>query len=155
MAKKNKRTAQRAAARSPQAGSAPAKQYTPKSAAVQPPPKPKRTVAFIIAVAYVVIHGLVWSAALFATNRASVDRNPIIFYLLLATSLADVAAGVGMWFWQKWAPGLFLATSMLTAGFVTLVSGSLWLGMGALIPAIVVAYVTLPKVTQATQANAA
>jgi hypothetical protein len=151
MTSKKRKSSGRPATRPSQANpTPPAKQYTPKPAAAKP--KPKRGILFVIAVAYVVLHGLVWSAALFAVNPAAIDRNPIMFYLLLASALADVAAGVGLWFWKQWAPGLFLASSLLTAGFVTLVSASLWLGLGALMPAILVAYVTLPKVTAATAA---
>jgi hypothetical protein len=123
-------------------------QSQPARAQAQQPRREKRSIAYIIAVAYVILHGLFWTAATFATYRAQVDRYPVLFGLLIASSLASVAAGLGMWFWKRWSGYLYLATGIATGILVTMLSGSLWLALGSFMPVIVVIYIVYPKLVE-------
>jgi cobalamin biosynthesis Mg chelatase CobN len=104
----------------------------------------KRSIAYIIAVVYVILHGFFWTAASVATHRAEVDKYPVLFGLLIASALVSVAAGLGMWFWKKWAGYLYLVMGL----FVTMLSGDLWLALGSFLPVIVVLYVVYPKLME-------
>jgi hypothetical protein len=123
-------------------------QASSNRARTQQPAHPKRTIPYIIAVVYVIIHGLFWTAVHFATYRAQVDKYPVLFGLLIASSLASVAAGLGMWFWKRWAGYLFLGTGIATGILVTMLSGSLWLALGSFMPVIVVMFVVYPKLME-------
>jgi len=127
-----------------QASSTQAKSSSGKS---QQQPK-KRSIAYIIAVVYVILHGFFWTAASVATHRAEVDKYPVLFGLLITSALVSVAAGLGMWFWKKWAGYLYLVTGMAMGLFVTMLSGDLWLALGSFMPVIVVLYVVYPKLME-------
>ena len=128
-----------------QASSTQAKSSSSKSQQQQPK---KRSIAYIIAVVYVILHGFFWAAASVATHRAEVDKYPVLFGLLIASALVSVAAGLGMWFWKKWAGYLYLVTGMAMGLFVTMLSGDLWLALGSFMPVIVVLYVVYPKLME-------
>ena len=127
-----------------QASSTQAKSSSSKQ---QPQPK-KRSIAYIIAVVYVILHGFFWAAASVATHRAEVDKYPVLFGLLITSALVSVAAGLGMWFWKKWAGYLYLVTGMAMGLFVTMLSGDLWLALGSFMPVIIVLYVVYPKLME-------
>ena len=147
----------RSASRSSSASSASSSQQTSspsqasstqaKSSSSKPQPK-KRSIAYIIAVVYVILHGFFWAAASVATHRAEVDKYPVLFGLLITSALVSVAAGLGMWFWKKWAGYLYLVTGMAMGLFVTMLSGDLWLALGSFMPVIIVLYVVYPKLME-------
>ena len=122
-----------------------AKSSSSKSQAQQPK---KRSIAYIIAVVYVILHGLFWTAVAFSTYRANVDKYPVLFGLLIVSTLLSLAAGFGMWFWKKWAGYLYLVTGMAMGLLVTVLSGDLWLALGSFMPVIVVMYVVYPKLME-------
>jgi cation transport ATPase len=122
-----------------------AKSSSSKSQAQQPK---KRSIAYIIAVVYVILHGLLWTAVAFSTYRANVDKYPVLFGLLIVSTLLSLAAGFGMWFWKKWAGYLYLVTGMAMGLLVTVLSGDLWLALGSFMPVIVVMYVVYPKLME-------
>jgi hypothetical protein len=128
-----------------QASSTQAKSSSSKS---QPQHSKKRSIAYIIAVWYVILHGFFWAAASIATHRAEVDKYPVLFGLLIASALVSVVAGVGMWFWKKWAGYLYLVTGIAMGLLVTMLSGDLWLALGSFMPVIVVLYVVYPKLME-------
>ncbi len=134
-----------------QASSTQAKSSTTqaKSSSSKPQQQPKkRSIAYIIAVVYVILHGFFWTAASVATHRAEVDKYPVLFGLLIVSALVSVAAGLGMWFWKKWAGYLYLVTGMAMGLFVTMLSGDLWLALGSFMPVIIVLYVVYPKLME-------
>ena len=128
-----------------QASSTPAKSSSSKPPQQQPK---KRSIAYIIAVVYVILHGLLWTAIAFSTYRANVDKYPVLFGLLIVSTLLSLAAGFGMWFWKKWAGYLYLVTGMAMGLLVTVLSGDLWLALGSFMPVIVVMYVVYPKLME-------
>jgi hypothetical protein len=137
------------ASSSSQASSTQAKSSSSKSQAQQPQQHPKRrSIAYIIAVVYVILHGLFWTAVAFSTYRANVDKYPVLFGLLIVSTLLSLAAGLGMWFWKKWAGYLYLVTGMAMGLLVTMLSGDLWLALGSFMPVIVVLYVVYPKLME-------
>ena len=97
---------------------------------------------------YVILHGLLWTAIAFATYRAQVDKYPVLFGLLIVSTLLSLAAGFGMWFWKRWAGYLYLVTGMAMGLLVTMLSGDLWLALGSFMPVIVVMYVVYPKLME-------
>jgi hypothetical protein len=107
-----------------------------------------RSIAYIIAVVYVILHGLFWTAIAFSTHRVQVDKYPVLFGLLIASALLSVAAGLGMWFWKRWSGYLYLVTGMAMGLLVTMLSGDLWLALGSFMPVIVVLYVVYPKLME-------
>jgi hypothetical protein len=107
-----------------------------------------RSIAYIIAVVYVILHGLFWTAVAYSTHRADVDKYPVLFGLLIVSTLLSLAAGLGMWFWKKWAGYLYLVTGMAMGLLVTMLSGDLWLALGSFMPVIVVLYVVYPKLME-------
>ncbi|MCU0503579.1 MAG: hypothetical protein MUC51_17810 [Anaerolineae bacterium] len=136
------------ASSSSQASSTQAKSSSSKSQAQQPQHPKKRSIAYIIAVVYVILHGLFWTAVAFSTHRANVDKYPVLFGLLVVSTLLSLAAGFGMWFWKKWAGYLYLVTGMAMGLLVTILSGDLWLALGSFLPVIVVMYVVYPKLME-------
>ena len=72
----------------------------------------------------------------------------MLFGLLITSALVSVAAGLGMWFWKKWAGYLYLVTGMAMGLFVTMLSGDLWLALGSFMPVIIVLYVVYPKLME-------
>jgi hypothetical protein len=136
------------ASSSSQASSTQAKPSSSKAQAQQPQHPKQRSIAYIIAVVYVILHGLLWTAIAFSTHRVQVDKYPVLFGLLIASTLLSVAAGLGMWFWKRWAGYLYLVTGMAMGLLVTMLSGDLWLALGSFMPVIVVMYVVYPKLME-------
>jgi hypothetical protein len=136
------------ASSSSQTSSTQAKSSSSKSQAQQPQHPKKRSIAYIIAVVYVILHGLFWTAVAYSTHRADVDKYPVLFGLLIVSTLLSLAAGLGMWFWKKWAGYLYLVTGMAMGLLVTMLSGDLWLALGSFMPVIVVMYVVYPKLME-------
>jgi len=136
------------ASSSSQASSSQAKASSSKSQTQQPQHPKHRSIAYIIAVVYVILHGLFWTAVAFSTHRVQVDKYPVLFGLLIASALLSVAAGLGMWFWKRWAGYLYLVTGMAMGLLVTMLSGDLWLALGSFMPVIVVMYVVYPKLME-------
>lgn len=131
-----------------QVSSTQAKPSSSKSHAQQSQHSKKRSIAYIIAVVYVILHGLFWTAVAYSTHRADVDRYPVLFGLLIVATLLSLVAGFGMWFWKKWAGYLYLVTGMAMGLLVTMLSGDLWLALGSFMPVIVVMYVVYPKLME-------
>ena len=119
-----------------------------KSQAQQSQHPKHRSIAYIIAVVYVILHGLFWTAVAFSTHRVQVDKYPVLFGLLILSTLLSVAAGLGMWFWKRWAGYLYLVTGMAMGLLVTMLSGDLWLALGSFMPVIVVMYIIYPKLME-------
>ena len=145
---KKRRSSARPASRPAQASTQPPVN-TPEakqSKAVHHPQK--RRVAFMIALGYVIVHGLIWAAIMIATRRQAVDQTPVLYGLLVLSALLDVVAGVAMWLWKKWGAYLYLAGGMATGLFVTLLSGDLWLALGSFMPVIVVTYIVFPDLVE-------
>lgn len=142
---KKKNTSSRPATRT---GSKPITSSTsPKSSAAAVKAPPKRTPVMIAAIVYVILHGLFWTAASYATVRNLEGDRPLYLGLLLAGSAASIVAGVALWYWKRWGFYVYAASVVIVAVLTLLFTGSAWVMMGSLLPVVLVAYALYPKIS--------
>ncbi|MCO6449925.1 MAG: hypothetical protein J5I90_03960 [Caldilineales bacterium] len=111
------------------------------------PEKPVRTTAMTVAIIYVILHGILFTAISWAIARNGElpQYAPILTGILVVTSIADVAAGVGMWMWKRWGIYVFAASTIIGAAVILFLTGSLITAFGSIILPVVVLYIIYPK----------
>lgn len=114
------------------------------SAAVAKAP-PKRTAVMTAAIIYVIIHGLLWTAASWATVRDLTGNRPWYLGLLVVASIASIVAGVALWYWKRWGFYVYAASVVAVAVLTLLFTGSAFVMLGGLLPVALVAYALYPK----------
>lgn len=119
------------------------------SASVAPAP-PKRTPVMTAAIIYVIIHGLLWTAASWATARELTGNRPWYLGLLIAASAASIVAGVALWYWKRWGFYVYAVTAVAVAVLTLLFTGSSLIMLGSLLPVALVAYALYPKIASFT-----
>lgn len=116
---------------------------SPSVAAAKAPPK--RTPVMTAAIIFVIVHGLLWTAASWATVRNFTGNTPLYLGLLLVSSIAGIVGGVALWYWKRWGFYLYAGSVVVTAVLTLLFTGSAWVMLGGLLPVVLVAYALYPK----------
>lgn len=106
---------------------------------------PQRTTLMTIALVLVILHGIFMAAVYWTTRQNVGDSSPIALTILLLTAVADVVAGFGMWTWKRWGLYLYAIATVVKTIIILLYTGDIILVFGSLLPAIIVAYILLPK----------
>ena len=114
----------------------------PKQLPKQSPKPPQRTTLMMVAIVLVILHGLLWAAIAFASRPETGEGLRLYNLGLLGlTAIADVIAGVAMWYWKRWGIYLFVVSAILTAVSVLIHTGSAWIMFGSILPPIIVLYI--------------
>jgi cytochrome bd-type quinol oxidase subunit 2 len=108
----------------------------------QAPARKQRNTLLTIALAIVLLHGLLMFA-IFWTVRPEAERTwtNIAVWLMIFSSIGDVVAAAAMWYWKRWGIYLYGVAAVAAAIVAVMASGDLFLLFGALLPAIVVLYI--------------
>jgi hypothetical protein len=64
-----------------------------------------------------------------------------ILVVLLLSSLADIAAAIGMWLWKQWGIYVYIIATAVLAAVSILVTGNVWVSLYQFIPVAIVGYV--------------
>ena len=102
----------------------------------------RRNTLLTIALVIVLLHGILMTA-IFWTVRPDVERNlgSVAVWIMLRSSVADVVAASGRWYWKRWGIYLYGVAAIGAAIVAVMASGDLFLLFGALLPAIIVLYI--------------
>lgn len=108
----------------------------------QAPARKERNTLLTIALAIVLLHGLLMFA-IFWTVRPEAERTwtNIAVWLMIFSSIGDVVAAAAMWYWKRWGIYLYGVAAVAAAIVAVMASGDPFLLFGALLPAIVVLYI--------------
>lgn len=98
-----------------------------------------------VALVLVILHGIFMAAVYWTTRQNVGDSSPVALTLLLLTAAADVIAGFGMWNWKRWGLYLYAAATLVKTIVFLIYTGDLIMIFGGLLPALVVAYILLPR----------
>lgn len=112
------------------------------------PPKPHRSTLMTVAIVLVILHGLFMTAFYYTTGQNLGGRadSPMALTILVLASVADVIAGVAMWYWKRWGIYLYLAATIAKVVVMLVYTGSLYAVFGGLIPTIIVLYIVYPHI---------
>lgn len=123
-----------------------AKAATPTKSAQAKPAQKRRNTLLTIALVLVILHGIVLALVFWSIEpEASRTLTNISLAVAALAALADVVAGVAMWFWKKWGIYLYAASAIATAIAGLVASGSLLMVFSALLPAIIVLYIVMAQ----------
>lgn len=111
-------------------------------AATQTNPAKHRNTLLTIALVLVILHGIL-VVALYWIGAPETQRSVGSFalWVTLLAAVADVVAGVAMWFWKRWGIYLYAVATVAAAVASLLATGSMLFLFGALLPAIIVLYI--------------
>ena len=102
---------------------------------------PHRTGIQTVALLYVIVHGFIfWALA----RSMSAEETTFALIMFGLSSVASVIAGIAMWFWKRWGGYLYLLASFLLGGTALLVTGSLNMMFGAILPMFIVIFILKP-----------
>ena len=121
-------------------------QAKPQSQSKEPPAKqkPARCTLIIVALALVIFGNLAMTIVYWVTRRQEPDASVLLIAMLLI-SAGSVLAGIAMWYWKRWGLYAYAGTAIASAIVYLLVTGDAIIVFSALLPAIIVAYILLPK----------
>jgi drug/metabolite transporter (DMT)-like permease len=111
-------------------------------------PKPQRTTLMTVALVLVILHGLFMAAFYWTTRQNMGGASSFALSALLICAVADVVAGYGMWNWKRWGIYLYAAATVVQTIVILMETLDVFLIFGSIVPAIVVAYILLPKRNQ-------
>ena len=103
--------------------------------------QPHRTGIQTAALFYVFVHGFIFWALARSMPAEETSYALILFGL---SSVASVIAGIAMWFWKRWGGYLYLIASFLLGGTALLVTGSMTMMFGAILPMFIVLIIFKP-----------
>jgi hypothetical protein len=115
-------------------------------ASSQARPAQRRSTLLTIALVLVILQGI-YLAVVYWTVLPDAQRTlgNIALWLMLLAAVADVVAGIAMWFWKRWGIYLYGVAAIVGAAVALLASGDLFLVFGALLPSIIVLYIVLTQ----------
>jgi Na+/proline symporter len=115
-------------------------------ASSQARPAQRRSTLLTIALVLVILQGI-FLAVVYWTVLPDAQRTlgNIALWLMLLAAVADVVAGIAMWFWKRWGIYLYGVAAIVGAAVALLASGDLFLVFGALLPSIIVLYIVLTQ----------
>ena len=102
---------------------------------------PHRTGVQTAALLYVIVHGFIFWALARSMPAEETTFTLIMFGL---SSIASVIAGIAMWFWKRWGIYLYVIASLLLGGTALLVTGSLNMMFGAILPMFIIIFIFKP-----------
>ncbi len=106
----------------------------------------QRGVLLTIAVILVVFHGILYTGLAFpAIREQGLAESSVLLVLFLICALADVVAGVAMWFWKRWGINLFVVAGVTTAVIVLIATASMIMFIGAFLHMVIVGYIVYPR----------
>lgn len=118
------------------------------TAVTAPPVAPSRTRTPLITavIILIILHGALFTLLAWSDlNTNGLAVRSLYLPLLLITSVADIIAGVALWLWQRWGFQLYVAATLVMATSALMNTGSLLVLFASILPAIIVAYIFLPK----------
>ena len=120
-----------------------------KSKAKSAPRPPERGTWLTVALVVVILHNLVMTGVYWSTQRMALNSSLVLSLLVLA-SVAGVVAGIAMWYWKRWGILVYAAAAVVGAVVALLLTGSLTMMFGAIIPPIIVGYILRPRLQHFT-----
>jgi len=106
--------------------------------------KPERGTWLTIALIVVIVHNLFMTVIYWTTPDDQVNR-PLLLGIMVAASALSVVAGIAMWYWKRWGTYAYALAAVAGAVLALLLTGSLTMLFGAILPPIIVGYILRPK----------
>jgi hypothetical protein len=108
--------------------------------------KKERGWLLTLAIVLVIIGGMISFGVAWSESGIRGSALPTWFLIAaVASAIADIIAGIGLWRWQKWGYYLFLASTIVSIVLGLLVTGSALFAFSRIIPFAIVGYIILPK----------
>ena len=109
-------------------------------------PARQRGALLTIAIILVVFHGILYTALAYpAIREQGLAESSLLLVLFLVCALADIVAGVAMWFWKRWGVYLFVVAGITTAIIVLIATASMTMFIGAFLHMVIVGYIVYPR----------
>jgi hypothetical protein len=109
-------------------------------------PARQRDALLTIAIILVVFHGILYTALAFpAIQEQGLAQSSVLLVLFLLAALADIVAGVAMWFWKRWGIYIFVVAGITTAIIVLIATASMTMFIGAFLHMVIVGYIVYPR----------
>jgi cytochrome bd-type quinol oxidase subunit 1 len=121
-------------------------QTTTAKATTAAPANRHRSGLITAVIILVLLHGVLFTLLAWSDLRTNgVEERSLYMPLLLITSVADVIAAVALWYWKNWGFQLYVASTLVMATSALMNTGSILVLFASILPAIIVAYIYLPK----------
>lgn len=105
-----------------------------------------RTPLLTAVIVLIILHGALFTLLAWSDlNTNGVDERSLYMPLLFLTSAADIIAGAALWLWKGWGFQLYIAATLVMATSALMNTGSMLVLLASVLPAIIVAYIYLPK----------
>lgn len=108
--------------------------------------KKERGWLLTLAIILVILSGIVSFGIAWSESGMRGTNLPTWFIAAaVASAIADIIAGIGLWRWKKWAYYLFLASTIVSIVLGLLVTGSALFAFSRIIPFAILGYIMVPK----------
>ncbi|GIK55592.1 MAG: hypothetical protein HND44_24060 [Chloroflexi bacterium] len=105
-----------------------------------------RTPLITAVIILIFLHGAFFTLLAWGDLRTnSIEVRSLYMPLLFITSVADVIAAVALWYWKRWGFQLYVAATLVMATAGLMNTGYILVLFASLLPAIIAAYIFLPK----------
>lgn len=110
--------------------------------ASQTKPVKVRSTLLSVALVAVILHGIIM-AAIYWTVLPDAQRGfqNLSVWVMLLSAVADIVAGVALWYWKQW--GIYLFGISTIAGAVIVALYNPFLLFGSILPAVIVLYIIM------------
>lgn len=110
----------------------------------QAKPVKTRSTLLSIAIVAVILHGIIM-AAIYWTVLPDAQRGlqNISVWVMFLSAIADIVAGVALWYWKQW--GIYLFGASTIAGAVIVALYNPFLIFGSILPAVIVLYIIMTQ----------
>ncbi|HRQ42286.1 MAG TPA: hypothetical protein PLD25_30580 [Chloroflexota bacterium] len=116
-----------------------------KATAVVAPTR-QRTPLITAVIVLIFLHGALFTLLAWSDLRTNnIEVRSLYMPLLFITSVADVIAAAALWYWKRWGFQLYVASTLVMATAGLMNTGYILVLFASLMPAIIAAYIFLPK----------
>jgi hypothetical protein len=70
-----------------------------------------------------------------------IGQKPWILGVLIAVSVANLVAAVGIWYWKQWGIYVYILTTVVAATMSIVLTGNVWASLYQFIPVAILGYV--------------
>jgi hypothetical protein len=115
-------------------------------AAAPAAPTRQRTALITAVIVLIFLHGALFTLLAWSDLRTNgIEVRSLYLPLLFITSAADVIAAIALWYWKRWGFQLYVAATLVLATSALMNTGSILVLFASVLPAIIAAYIFLPK----------
>jgi hypothetical protein len=119
-----------------------AKSSSKSKTTVKKPVKKTHGALLTILIALIGIHGILGIYLISSSiKQVYISQRPWALALLIAVSIADLVAAIGIWYWKQWGIYVYIFATVAVASMTVVLTANVWASLYQFIPVAILSYV--------------